>query len=66
MIVLEEHVQENYDFMSKYFPQFYVHRYDTYTYSNLLMAFNIPMEDLIRESSNILYHLLLHFKTAKR
>jgi hypothetical protein len=36
-------------------PQFYVHRYDTYMYSNVLMAFNTPLEVFFRESSNILY-----------
>jgi hypothetical protein len=55
MIVLEENVQDNYDFMRKYFPRWYVHRYHTYMYSNVLMAFNMTMEDLLRENSNILY-----------
>jgi hypothetical protein len=53
MIVLEEHVQNNYDFMRKYFPQLYVHGYDTYMYSNVMMDFNTPLEDLLHENSNI-------------
>jgi hypothetical protein len=39
-----EHVQDNYDFMRKYLPQFYVHKHDTYMYSNVIMAFNTPQE----------------------
>jgi hypothetical protein len=44
-----------YDFMRKYFPQFYVHKHDTYMYSNVRMAYNTPQEELLREISNILY-----------
>jgi hypothetical protein len=55
MIGMAEHVHENYDFIRKYFPQFYVHRYDTHIYSNVSMAFNTPQEDLLLESSNIFY-----------
>jgi hypothetical protein len=55
LIATEEHVHDNYDFMRKYFPQFYVHKHDTYMYSNVFMAFNTPYEELLREISNILY-----------
>jgi hypothetical protein len=55
LIATSEHVYDNYDFMRKYFPQFYVHKHDTYMYSNVRMAFNTPQEELLRESSNILY-----------
>jgi hypothetical protein len=55
LIATAEHVHENYDFMRKYFPQFYVHKHDIYMYSNVLMAFNTPQEELLRERSNILY-----------
>jgi hypothetical protein len=55
LIATGEHVHDNYDFMRKYFPQFYVHKHDTYMYSNVIMAFNTPQEELLRESSNILY-----------
>jgi hypothetical protein len=41
--------------MRKYFPQFYVHRYDTYMYYNVILAFNIPQDDFLQESRNILY-----------
>jgi hypothetical protein len=44
LIATAAHVHENYDFMSKYFPQFYVHKHDTYMYSNVSMAFNTPQE----------------------
>jgi hypothetical protein len=47
MISTEEYVQDNYDFMRKYFHQFYVHIYDTYMYSNVIMPFNTPQEDLL-------------------
>jgi hypothetical protein len=62
MISTEEHVHDNCDFMRKYLPQFYVHRYDTYMYSHVIMAFNTPQEDFLRESSNILYgdHQAMH------
>jgi hypothetical protein len=55
LIATSEHVNDNYDFMRKYFPQIYVHKHDTYMYSNVIMAFNTPQEELLRESSNILY-----------
>jgi hypothetical protein len=55
LIATSEHFHDNYDFMRKYFPQFYIHKHDTYTYSNVLMALNTPHEDLLRESSIILY-----------
>jgi predicted nucleic acid-binding Zn finger protein len=55
LIATAEHVHDNYDFMRKYFPQFYFHKHDTYMYSNVIMAFNTPQEELLRESSNILY-----------
>jgi hypothetical protein len=54
LIATTKHVYDNYDFMRKYFPQFYVHKHDTYMYSNLRIGFNIPQEELLRESSNIL------------
>jgi hypothetical protein len=50
-----EHVHNNYDFMRKYLPQFYVHKHDTYMYSNVIMAFNTPQEELLWGSSSILY-----------
>jgi hypothetical protein len=55
LIATAEHVHDNYDFMRKYFPQLYVHKHDTYMYSNVHMAFNTPPEELLWESSNILY-----------
>jgi hypothetical protein len=55
LITTAEHVHGNFDFMHKYFPQFYVHKHDTYMYSNVLMVFNTPQEELLLESSNILY-----------
>jgi hypothetical protein len=55
LIATEEHVHDNYDFIRKYFPQLYVHKHDTYMYSNMIMAFNTPQEELIQEISNILY-----------
>jgi hypothetical protein len=59
LIATAEYVHENYDFMSKYFPQLYVHKHDTYMYFNVITAFNTPQdkpqEELLRESSNILY-----------
>jgi alpha-ketoglutarate-dependent taurine dioxygenase len=55
LIATAEHVHGNYDFMRKYFPLFYVHKHDIYMYSNVLMAFNTLQEELLRESSNILY-----------
>jgi hypothetical protein len=55
LIATAEHVHDNYDFMHKYFPHFYVHKHDTYMYSNVLMAFNTPQEELLWEISNILY-----------
>jgi hypothetical protein len=30
LIATAEHIHDNYDFMCKYFPQFYVHKHDTY------------------------------------
>jgi hypothetical protein len=48
-------VHDNYDFMCKYFPQLYVHIYDTYMYYNVFMAFDTQQEDLLWESSNIVY-----------
>jgi uncharacterized protein YxjI len=42
MIATTEHIHDNYDFMGKYFPRFYIHRYYTYMYSNVCMAFNTP------------------------
>jgi hypothetical protein len=55
LIATAEHVHDNYDFMRKYFPQFYVHKHDTYMYSNVIIVFNTPQAELLRESSNILY-----------
>jgi hypothetical protein len=55
LISTAEHVHDNYGFMRKYFPQFYVHKHDTYMYSNVCMAFNTPQEESLRESSNILH-----------
>jgi hypothetical protein len=54
-IATTEHVHDKYDFMRKYFPQFYMHKHDTYMYSNVRMAYNTPQEELLRKSSNILY-----------
>jgi hypothetical protein len=48
LIATAEHVDDSYDFMRKYFPQFYVHKHDTYMYSNVIMAFNTPHEELLR------------------
>jgi hypothetical protein len=48
LIATAEHVHDNYDFMRKYFPQLYVHKHDTYMYSNVRMAFNTPQEELLR------------------
>jgi hypothetical protein len=53
LIAMAEHIHDNYDFMRKYFPEFYVHKNDTDMY--VFMAFNTPQEELLRESSNILY-----------
>jgi hypothetical protein len=55
LIATAEHVNDNYDFTRKYFPQFYAHKHDTYMNSNVLMAFNKPQKELLWESSNILY-----------
>jgi hypothetical protein len=55
LIATAKNVHNNYDFMRKYFPQFYLHKHDTYMYSNVFMAFNTPQEELLPESSNILY-----------
>jgi hypothetical protein len=55
LIATAEHVHDNYDFMRKYFPQFYVHKHETYMYSNVIIAFNTPQEELLWEISNILY-----------
>jgi hypothetical protein len=55
LIATAEHVHDNYDFIRKYVPQFYVHKHDTYMYSNVIMTYNTPQEDLLRESINILY-----------
>jgi hypothetical protein len=44
LIATAEHVHDNYDFIRKYLPQFYVHKHDTYMYSNMMMAFNTPQE----------------------
>jgi hypothetical protein len=55
LIATAEHVHDNYDFMRKYFPQFYVHKHDKYMYYNVIVAFNTPHKELLRESSNILY-----------
>jgi hypothetical protein len=55
LIATAEHVHDNYDFMHKYFPQLYIYKHDTCMYSNVLMAFNKPQEELLLESSNILY-----------
>jgi hypothetical protein len=51
LISMAEHVHDNYDFMRKYFPQFYVHKNDWYMYSDVFMAFNTPQEEWLRESS---------------
>jgi hypothetical protein len=48
LIATVEQVHDNYDFMRKYFPQFYVHKHDTYMYSNFRMAFKTPQEELLR------------------
>jgi hypothetical protein len=42
LIATAEYVHDNYDFMLKYFPQFYVHKHDTYMCSNVIMAYNTP------------------------
>jgi hypothetical protein len=55
LIAMADRVHDTYDFMRKYFPQFYVHKNDAYMYSNVIIAFNTPQEELLRESSNILY-----------
>jgi hypothetical protein len=55
LIATAEHVHDNYDFMRNYFPQFYVHKHDTYMYSNVIMAFNKSQEELLQKSSNIFY-----------
>jgi hypothetical protein len=55
LIATAEHVHDNYYFMRKYFPQLYVHKHGTYMYSNVIVAFNTPQEELLRESSNIFY-----------
>jgi hypothetical protein len=55
LIATAEHVHDNYDFMHNYFPQLYVQKHDTYMYSNVRMDFNTPHEELLWESSNILY-----------
>jgi hypothetical protein len=47
LIATSEHVHDNYDFMRNYFPQFYVHKHDTYMYSNALIACNTPQEELL-------------------
>jgi hypothetical protein len=68
--ITEEHIHDKYDFMRKYFPQLYVHKYDTYMYSNVFMAFDTAQENLLRESTNILYqkhHIksnIIHFNCA--
>jgi hypothetical protein len=49
LIATAEHIHDNYDLMRKYFPQFYVHKHDTYMYSNVIMAFNTPHEELLWE-----------------
>jgi hypothetical protein len=55
LIATAEHVHASNDFMRNYLPQFYVHIYNTYMYSNVILAFNTPQEDLLRESSKLLY-----------
>jgi hypothetical protein len=50
LIATAEHVHDNYDFMRKYFPQFYFNKHDTYMNSNLLMDFNTPHEECIPEN----------------
>jgi hypothetical protein len=55
LVATAEHIHDNYDFMRKYLPHFYVHKNDTYMYSTVRMAFNTPQEELLRERSNILY-----------
>jgi hypothetical protein len=55
LIATTEHVHEKYDFLRKYVPQLYVHKHDTYLYSNVSMAFNTPHEELLQESCNIVY-----------
>jgi hypothetical protein len=42
LIATSEHVHDNYDFMRKYFPQFYIRKHDT------IMAFKTPQEELLR------------------
>jgi hypothetical protein len=48
LIATAEHVHDNYDFMRNYFPQFNVHKHYTYMYSNVIMDFNTPQEELLR------------------
>jgi hypothetical protein len=55
LIETAEHVHDKYDFIRKYFPHLYVHKHGTYMYSNVIMAYNTPQEELIREISNILF-----------
>jgi hypothetical protein len=55
LIAKAEHVHHNCDFMHKYFPQFYVNKHGTYMYSNVIMNFNTPYEELLHEIINILY-----------
>jgi hypothetical protein len=55
VIATAEHVHGNYYSMRKYFPQLYVHKHDTYMYSHVIMAFNKPPEELLRESGNFFY-----------
>jgi hypothetical protein len=55
LIATSEHILDNFDFIHKYFPQLYVHKHDTYMYSNVIIAFKTPHKELLRESSNILY-----------
>jgi hypothetical protein len=54
LIATTEHVHKNYDFMRKYLPQLYAHKHDAYMCSNVLIAYNTPQEESLRESSNIL------------
>jgi hypothetical protein len=44
LIATSEHVHYNCDFMRKYLPQFYVHKHETYMYSNVCMDFNTPQD----------------------
>jgi hypothetical protein len=48
LIERAENVHDNYDFMRKYFPHFYVHKHDTYMYSTVIMAYNTPQEELLQ------------------